>query len=172
METDFFYFSNHVRIWIERQHQLYNQRNSALIFPLVFGICCRCHNLTYFNKVCLTRKPLIEIVDFTKQSLVFHSRLLNDAHSISDITLLWINIDYFYFDWIKCWKTFPPENWNISWCTLFRAEVPLVKVVMCCEGWFAVIFIPSVVFLRFDKHYCKLPTWDYNEFLYLWINCS
>ena len=53
----FFTFLTMVRVWSKSQYLLCNQKKSNFILSSVFGICCRCHELTYFNnKVCLTKK--------------------------------------------------------------------------------------------------------------------
>ena len=50
-------FSNQVGAPSQNQYLLYRQRISISILLQVFGICCRCRNLTYFyNKAGITWK--------------------------------------------------------------------------------------------------------------------
>ena len=63
----------------ESKYLLYNQRKSTFILLYVFGICCCCHNLTYFyNKVHNHKETLlvIEAINFTIESSAFQNRHL------------------------------------------------------------------------------------------------
>ena len=80
---------NKVNSRSEYEYLLYNQRKSTFILSSVFGICYGCHNLIYLNNKISHKEtlPVTEITNFTSESLAFHNKLLNNAHSISDINL-------------------------------------------------------------------------------------